>query len=106
MISYLIDVLLLQLLFALFFEVALRSTSLHNWNRFYLVITPLLALLLPKIPLPFFSNPVYNTFTVALNEVVVGAETLAENRQVLSPETETYGLVTYWILGMVLLRAF
>lgn len=106
MISYLIDVLLLQLLFALFFEASLRSTSLHNWNRIYLLITPLLALLLPKIPLPFFSNPVYNTFTVALNEVVVGAQAVVENRQVLSPETETYSLVTYWILGMVLFMSF
>lgn len=106
MISYLIDVVLIQLLFALFFELVLRPTSLHRWNRFYLIITPLLALILPKIPLSFFPNSINNNFAVSLNEVVVSAQKVIENEQVLSTETTGGNMFNLWLTGAILFAAF
>lgn len=106
MISYFIDVLLLQLLFALFFEAAFRATSLHRWNRFYLIFTPLLALILPLVPLPFFPSPVNNIFVVALNEVVISTGKAIEPSQVLTPDSGKFSLFALWLWGALLFTVY
>lgn len=106
MISYWTDVILLQLCFGLFFEFFLKNMPLHNWNRLYLLATPLLALLLPKVKLGFMSEVSAGPWMVALNEVVVVPEKAVGT---LSGSTATTGgsvLTMIWATGAVLYSFF
>ncbi|TRZ46353.1 M56 family metallopeptidase [Robertkochia solimangrovi] len=58
MLQYLIESISFQLLFLLVYDLFLKKETFFNWNRTYLIITPLLAMVLPLIRLEILKTTV------------------------------------------------
>lgn len=56
---YLVKMLLCSGIFYAYYYIALRNNRFHQWNRYYILMTTLLSLLIPllQIPLPFYAQP-------------------------------------------------
>ncbi|HEX2532384.1 MAG TPA: hypothetical protein VHK69_01540, partial [Chitinophagaceae bacterium] len=52
---YLLKVLVCSALFTGYYFLALRNRLFHQWNRFYLLATVTLSLMIPLVKLPFLS---------------------------------------------------
>ena len=77
MIYYLLQTIVFQLLFLASYDLFLKKETFFQWNRVYLVITPLLAIFLPFIKIPILQSVIPQRFLVVLPEVVLGSTTNA-----------------------------
>ena len=64
-----------QALFLLVYDLVLRKETFFNCNRVYLLLTSVLALVLPFIKLPQLKKVTTNDIVIQLPEVFLGAET-------------------------------
>ena len=71
MMHYILQVVVFQMLFLGIYEVFLRKETFFNHNRAYLLITSVLALIIPFVKLQVFQNVISNSFLVRLPEVVL-----------------------------------
>ena len=76
---YIIQTLIFQLLFLVIYEFLLKKETFFQWNRAYLCLTPILALVLPFIKIPAFQTVIPQNFTVALPEITIGNTTATQN---------------------------
>jgi len=104
MMTYILQVLLFQLAFLLVYEIWLKKETFFNYNRWYLILAPSLAFLLPLLKLDFLSEalPAENlrnlgNINVWLPEVIVGNgnTAISENATTIS---ETSGSVNWWLI--------
>ena len=58
MITYIIQVVLFQILFLAVYDFFLSKETFHNYNRWYLLGTPVVSFVLPLIKIPTFQNTV------------------------------------------------
>ena len=72
MLSYIIQVIVCQLLFLIIFERFLKKETFFTANRFYLIGAQLLALLIPLIKLDPFKQIVSAEYIMRLPAVVLG----------------------------------
>ncbi|MDN3664576.1 M56 family metallopeptidase [Algibacter miyuki] len=72
MIHYIIQTVAFQVFFLLVYDVFLKKETFFNWNRFYLITTAVLSLILPFIQIESFSDIVPQNYIIALPEVVLG----------------------------------
>ena len=70
--DYILQVILFQLVFLLVFEILLKKETFYNYNRFYLLITPVIALLLPLLKLEFLAEAVPQNVRIDLPGVITG----------------------------------
>ncbi|GAA4313073.1 hypothetical protein GCM10023115_30500 [Pontixanthobacter gangjinensis] len=70
--DYTIQVILFQLVFLLVFEIFLKKETYYNYNRFYLLLTPLIALVLPLLKLDFLAETVPQQLRMDLPGIVLG----------------------------------
>jgi len=99
MIRYLLETLIFQALFLLLFELFLKKETFYVWNRFYLLGTFGVSLLLPFISLTFLfpslgTVSIYAENLVALEPLFLSAG--AEQQNTLSSFNFFYG---FWLLG-------
>lgn len=80
MIQYIIETIAFQLLFLLVYDLILKKETFFNWNRAYLILTPLLSLLLPLIELSSVQQAIPVGYTYTFPEIVVFSETEASTR--------------------------
>ncbi|MCX2678783.1 TonB family protein [Galbibacter sp. EGI 63066] len=80
MLNYIIQTLAFQLLFLVIYDFFLKKETFFNWNRAYLLLTPVLSLALPFIKLESLKTTVSENYIFLLPEVVVGsgAETVTK----------------------------
>ncbi|MFI2742104.1 TonB family protein [Zhouia sp. PK063] len=71
MLHYLLQTIVFQLLFLVVYDFFLKKETFFKWNRFYLVITPLLSLVVPLIKLDSFKNVVPAKYIIVLPEVIL-----------------------------------
>jgi len=104
MMTYLLQVFLFQLAFLLVYEIWLKKETFFNYNRWYLILAPSLAFLLPLLKLDFLSEalPAENlknlgNINVWLPEVMIGNgnTSIAETT---SPISETSASVNWWLI--------
>ena len=89
MTNYIIQVVIYQLSFLLLYESLLKKDTFFNLNRWYLLLTPVLALIIPFIRIDLLTNLIISeeiqNFTanniVALPEILIGGP-----REVMIPE--------------------
>ncbi len=79
MLHYILQILIFQLLFLVLYELFLKRETFFSSNRWYLLITPLISLLLPFVKLDFLGGffegtPAASWSNVLLPEVYLGAE--------------------------------
>jgi TonB family protein len=90
-------------LFILIYRLFVRNTNTYNWNRFYLLSTMTLSLLLPfmDISVWFSIDKPIILYTSALNTITVSANHQMQNSITLSEIL----LTGYWVIvGLLLLR--
>lgn len=73
MTAYILQSMLFQLIFLLFYEVALKRETFFQWNRAYLLLTTVLALGLPLVQIPVMGSYAAQSFSEVLPAVVLGA---------------------------------
>ena len=72
MVTFIIQIVAFQLIFLLVYEVLLKKETFFNYNRWYLLSTSLLSLLLPLIKIESFTKTIPSKYVVVLPEVVLG----------------------------------
>jgi len=103
MMSYLLQVFIFQLAFLLVYEILLKKETFFNYNRWYLILAPSLAFLLPLLKLEFLSEaiPAENFRAMGstwLPEVVIGG------KNTVTPENtgkivETSASINWWLVA-------
>jgi len=109
MTTYILQAILFQLLFLLVYEILLKKETFFSYNRWYLLITAVLSLLLPFIQIEALSILVPETTltqipTIFLPEVYIGGESAAQSlKQIPANETGSTGSILYWWPGIYLI---
>ncbi len=111
--EYAVQVILFQLAFLLVYDLLLKKETCFSYNRWYLIATPALALLLPLLKIKFLTRAVppatFKNFNwILLPEVVIGGN---QNEAITTtvvndPNSFNWWLLTYLagvIISMVLL---
>ena len=102
MLFYVLQVVLIQAVFLLFYDRFLRRESLFNWNRWYLLATGLLSFLLPLVKINWFEKPV---FTETLKPVIIGSRSV--QTQLSGQVASGYGNVLLYVyVAGVLVMSF
>lgn len=71
MIHYILQIIAFQLLFLLTYDLFLKKETFFNWNRIYLLLTPILSFLLPLLKFDFIRNTIPETYSIQLPEVLI-----------------------------------
>ncbi len=69
--SYILQVIVFQLVFLLVYEFLLKKETFFSYNRVYLLLTPVLALVLPFLKIELLQNSIPSQVLVELPEVLV-----------------------------------
>src|SRR5690606_40341212 len=72
MIAYIIQVAAFQLVFLMIYDAFLKKETFFNWNRFYLLITAILSVVIPFVRLEVFKNTIPQQYIINLPEVIIG----------------------------------
>ena len=94
MLSYIIQTIVFQLLFLMVYDLFLKKETFFGWNRFYVLITPLISLALPFVKLQSFRTTVPEDYVFILSEVTLVA---GQNAQV-HPQAQVAESINIWLL--------
>ncbi|MBB3124060.1 hypothetical protein FHS04_001569 [Mesoflavibacter sabulilitoris] len=94
MITYIIQIIAFQLIFLLVYEALLKKETFFNYNRWYLLSTSVLSLLLPFIKIESFTKTLPSKYVVVLPEVVLG--NVKKTPQIIT-EASTIANKTSWL---------
>jgi bla regulator protein BlaR1 len=72
MIHYILQILVFQLLFLIAYDVFLKKELHFNWNRIYLIATPILSFILPLIEIDFIRKNIPEEYIFQLPAVILG----------------------------------
>lgn len=97
MIHYILQIIGFQLLFLIAYDLFLKRETFFNLNRLYLLLSPIIAILLPFIRLEFIKNGIPETLYVPLPEVILSQNTSVEPT---SPLSLLQILKWIWLIGM------
>lgn len=95
MVHYILQTIAFQLFFLLVYDLFLKRETFFNWNRFYLLFTPLAALVLPLIQIDAFKNIVPQDYVVQLPAVIIHPEQVQLKTELL-PAVFITSETTFW----------
>ncbi|MDY8137188.1 M56 family metallopeptidase [Aquimarina sp. 2201CG5-10] len=72
MIHYILQILAFQLLFLVVYDLFLKKETFFNWNRAYLIITPILSFILPFIQVDLIQENIPEEYMIQLPAVLIG----------------------------------
>ncbi len=98
MYTYIIEVILFQLGFLLVFEVFLKKETFFNYNRLYLLATPILAFLIPFLKLEFLVEAVPQNTGILLPEVFIGNKPVAQIGNQTASQANPGLEINWWYL--------
>ena len=101
MINYIIQVLLFQTVFLAVYDLVLKKETFFQWNRAYLIISSVLAYVIPLIRFTGVSENIPQEYRIMLPEVMLSPETYIE-KQVESSATLFSGIQWVFIIGVVI----
>ncbi len=101
MINYIVQVLLFQTVFLAVYDLILKKETFFQWNRAYLIITSVLAYIIPLIKFTGASENIPHEYRIMLPEVMLSPETFIE-KQVESSATLFSGMQWVFIIGVVI----
>jgi len=100
MINYIIQVVLFQFLFIVIYDVFLRKETFFNWNRGYLLATPLTSFVLPFIKINVFAKATPLNFVAQLPTVILNPQ--ERLKTVVTTSFSSY-FIAIIILGSILM---
>ncbi len=83
MLHYIIQILAFQLLFLIVYDVFLKKETFFNWNRVYLLATPILSFILPFIKIHAIQENIPEEYIIQLPELLISGST---TKEILLPE--------------------
>lgn len=111
MIHYVLQIVAFQLLFLVIYDVFLKKETFFNWNRAYLLITPIISFVLPFIKISAIRETIPSEYIVSLPEILIGEavpEKVLEQRalrEVVISDAEIPSEIPWmtilWISGVV-----
>ena len=97
MITYIIQVLLFQVLFLAVYDFFLSKETFHKYNRWYLIGTPLISFILPFIKISTLQKVVPNEVIVYLPEIVLSPQKVIEQTTLYSESSVNYVSTLFWV---------
>ena len=101
MINYIVQVLLFQTVFIAVYDLVLKKETFFQWNRAYLIITSVLAYVIPFIRFTGVSENIPQEYRIMLPEVILSPETFIE-KQVESSDILFSGIQWIFIIGVMI----
>ena len=101
MINYIIQVLLFQTVFLAVYDLILKKETFFQWNRAYLLLTSVLAYIIPLIKFTSVTESLPQEYRIMLPEVVLSPETYIE-KQVESSAAIFTGFQWLLIIGGII----
>ncbi len=86
MLHYILQTVVFQILFLMVYDLFLKKETFLNWNRFYLLTSVVLSIVLPFVKLNSFKTIIPKEYIVELPEIIIGT---IEDKVVESPVLET-----------------
>lgn len=83
MVHYTIQTIAFQVFFLLIYDVFLKKETFFNWNRFYLLATAFLSLILPFIKVNSFKEVIPQQYIISLPEIILGQQGSTTNNPIL-----------------------
>ena len=106
MIHYILQIIAFQLLFLVAYDLFLKKETFFNWNRFYLLVTPILSVLLPFLKIDSISKVIPQVYLAKLPAITIGNSAL-EGSLITNNIFQTSNIVwQLWMVGMVLSLLF
>ncbi|MCH4822051.1 M56 family metallopeptidase [Gramella lutea] len=100
MIHYILQVLFFQLLFLMIYDLFLKKETFFNYNRLYLLITPVLAFIIPYLKLQFIVNSVpENARLIIPPSLTTQPELYVQNLPLVIINTEGAWEPNWWVLS-------
>ncbi len=103
---YILQTIAFQLLFLIVYDLFLKKETFFNTNRFYLLITPVVSLILPFIQIAALRESVPQELVIQLPAVVIGGEASVEGLTNAYLGNGWLNLQTLWIFGALLSLLF
>ncbi|WP_242133677.1 M56 family metallopeptidase [Aestuariivivens marinum] len=75
MAHYIIETIAFQVFFLLIYDLFLKGETFFNWNRFYLIVTALLSVILPVVEVERFKKIMPQEYMFSLPEIILGQST-------------------------------
>ncbi|WP_029036730.1 M56 family metallopeptidase [Salinimicrobium xinjiangense] len=99
MLHYILQIIVFQLAFLLVYELLLKKETFFTANRIYLLLTPLLAMLLPLLKLEFLQQAIPAESLVMLPEVFIGGSSEVQTGITSNPVApEASQSIEWWLL--------
>jgi beta-lactamase regulating signal transducer with metallopeptidase domain len=107
---YLLKVIICSALLTGYYFIALRNKFFHQWNRFYLLITVLLSLIIPLFQFTIFQKPEEKNETHWLQYISTGDEFFvgltSQNNNVIDPSLWPLYAYSFVVIVLLLSLAF
>jgi len=97
MLDYIIKVLLFQTLFLAVYDLVLKRETFFQWNRIYLILTSLIAYVIPLLKFESISEVIPQEYTVLLPELMLSPSTVIEQNYDWSSLFFTILAYIFWI---------
>ena len=101
MINYIVQVLLFQTVFLAVYDLILKKETFFQWNRAYLIISSVLAYVIPLIRFTGASKNIPQEYRIMLPEVMLSPETFIQ-KQVESSAILFSGMQWVFIIGAII----
>ncbi len=101
MFTYILQVILFQVVFLAVYDFFLSKETFHTYNRWYLLGAPMLSFLLPMIQISSFQEVVPESLMLSLPELLISPETIAAQTSSYSGDSINYlDLIFYGGVGV------
>lgn len=96
MINYILQVILFQILFLAVYDFFLKKETFFKWNRLYLLLSPILALIIPLLKLESIQKSMPKEYVISLPEVMLNPQVVIE-QTVNTTFKVNYVSIIFWI---------
>jgi len=103
---YLLKVTILSGLLFGYYHLALKDKVFHQWNRFYLLVTVVVSLMVPLISFPVQTTEQHNSSIVSALQVVSGADEYVSDHQSAPVATITVETIVSGLFLLVSMALF
>jgi hypothetical protein len=100
MINYILQVILFQALFLAVYDFFLQKETFFKWNRFYLLITPLLSFIIPLLKLESIQKTIPQEYIVQLPTIFLNPQTFIEQSNQNNLALDFISIAFYIGLGL------
>ncbi|WP_434037490.1 M56 family metallopeptidase [Formosa sp. 4Alg 33] len=101
MLHYILQTIAFQLFFLMVYDLFLKRETFFNWNRFYLLFTPIASFVLPLIKIEAFRNVLPQNYIVQLPAVILNPDASTIETQLL-PTVYLKNSSSFWSWEFIL----